>query len=184
MDLKLSSCTLAVHDLAEALAFYRDVLGFEVRDDLESEGTRRVHVGPPAQPDMRIFLEAPSTDPGVPPADRQAIEDLMTNGRLGRLGFMTDNCDATFEHIEAAGAEVMQEPINQPDGVRDCAFLDPSGNMLRFTQPRQAGPARGRHMPRGATRRPERAPGMPWSGEQVRRSGRQGVRHTEAGTSR
>ncbi|MEU4722969.1 VOC family protein [Nonomuraea dietziae] len=138
-DLKLSFCALAVHDLGEALAFYRDVLGFEVRDALESEGTRRVRVGPPAQPDVRIVLEVPSTDPGVPQADRQEIADLIPDGLLGCLGFVTGNCDTTFEHIEAAGAEVVQEPINQPDGVRDCAFLDPSGNMLRFTQPRLAG---------------------------------------------
>ncbi|GAA3466429.1 VOC family protein [Nonomuraea roseola] len=138
-DLKLSFCALAVHDLDEALAFYRDVLGLEVRDDLESEGTRRVRVGPPAQPDVQIVLEVPGTDPGVAQADRQKIADLIPNGVLCRLGFVTDDCDATFEHIEAAGAEVMQEPINQPDGVRDCAFHDPSGNMLRFTQPRQAG---------------------------------------------
>ncbi|MEO3785781.1 VOC family protein [Actinocorallia sp. B10E7] len=138
MNLKLSSCTLAVHDLDEALGFYLDVLGFEVRDDVESEGMRRVSVGPPPQPDVQILLESPGMDPGVPPADRQAIEGLMAKGLLGRLVFVTDDCDAAFAHIEAAGAEVMQEPIDQPDGVRDCAFLDPSGNMLRFTRPRQA----------------------------------------------
>jgi predicted enzyme related to lactoylglutathione lyase len=135
VNLQFSSCTLAVHDLAKALGFYRDVLGFTVRDDVEFRGRRRVSIGPPSQPDVQIVLEPPGTDPGVSPADRQAIEALMANGLLGRLVFVTDNCDATFEHIEAAGAEVMQEPINQPDGVRDCAFLDPSGNMLRFTQP-------------------------------------------------
>ncbi|MEU8110517.1 VOC family protein [Nonomuraea muscovyensis] len=138
LNLKLSSCTLAVHDVDEALGFYLDVLGFEVRDDVEFEGMRWVSVGPPSQPDVQIFLESPGADPGVSPADRQAIEDLLATGLLGRLSFVTDNCHATFEHLEAAGAEVMQEPINQPDGVRDCAFLDPSGNMLRFTQPRQA----------------------------------------------
>lgn len=138
MNLKLSSCALAVHDVDEAFGFYRDVLGFEVRNDVEAGGTRWVSVGPPSQPDVQIFLESPGADPSASPADRQAIEDLTAKGLMGhRLVFVTDNCDATFEHIEAAGAEVMQEPINQPDGVRDCAFLDPSGNMLRFTQPRQ-----------------------------------------------
>ncbi|WP_327581471.1 VOC family protein [Nonomuraea sp. NBC_00507] len=136
-DLKLSSCALAVHDVDEALGFYRDVLGFEVRDDAGSEGMRRVSVGPPSQPEVQIVLTSPGADPGVSPADWRAIADLMAKGLLGRLVFVTGNCDATFAHIEAAGAEVMQEPINQPDGVRDCAFLDPSGNMLRFTQPRQ-----------------------------------------------
>ncbi|MBA9005797.1 catechol 2,3-dioxygenase-like lactoylglutathione lyase family enzyme [Actinomadura cellulosilytica] len=135
MDLRLSSCALAVHDVDEALGFYRDVLGFEIRDDVAFEGTRRVGVGPPSQPDVQILLESPGADPDVPPADRRAIEDLMAKGLLGRLVFVTDDCDAAFEHIEAAGAEVMQEPIDRPDGVRDCAFLDPSGNMLRFAQP-------------------------------------------------
>ncbi|MGI5493229.1 VOC family protein [Microtetraspora malaysiensis] len=138
MNLKLSSCTLAVHDLNEALGFYLDVLGFEVRNEVEAEGTRWASVGPPSQPDVQIFLQSPGANPGASPADRQTIEDLMAKGLMGhRLAFVTDNCDATFEYIEAAGAEVMQEPINQPDGVRDCAFFDPSGNMLRFTQARQ-----------------------------------------------
>ncbi|MFB9832482.1 VOC family protein [Actinoallomurus acaciae] len=138
MNLTLWSCTLAVHDLGEALGFYRDVLGFEVRDDVESGKRRWVSVGPPTQPDVRILLEPPGADPGVSPADRRAIEDLTAKGLLGRLGrlvFVTDDCDAAFERIEGAGAEVMQEPIDQPGGVRDCAFLDPSGNMLRFAQP-------------------------------------------------
>ncbi|MFD0737627.1 VOC family protein [Planotetraspora mira] len=136
MNLKVSSCTLAVHDLDEALGFYRDVLGFEVRDDVEGEETRWMSVGLPSQPNMRIILKSPGADLGASPADRQAMEELMADGLLGHLVFETDDCDATFQHIEAAGAEVMQEPINQPDGVRDCAFRDPSGNMLRFTQPR------------------------------------------------
>ncbi|WP_431902603.1 VOC family protein [Nonomuraea sp. bgisy101] len=136
-DLRLSSCTLAVHDLNEALGFYQDVLGFEIRDDDGPEGMQWMSVGPPSQPDVQIVLESPGADSGVSPADRQAIAELMAKGLLGRLVFVTDSCDAIFERIEAAGAEVMQEPINQPNGARDCAFLDPSGNMLRFTQPRQ-----------------------------------------------
>lgn len=136
MDIKLAYCTLAVHDLDEALRFYRDVLGFKVNDDLQLEGTRWVSVSPPSQPEVRIVLEPPGVHRGATPADRQAIEDLMAGGLLGGLVFVTDDCDAAFEHIEAAGADVMQEPINQPFGVRDCAFCDPSGNMLRFTQPR------------------------------------------------
>jgi predicted enzyme related to lactoylglutathione lyase len=135
MDIKLSICTLAVHDIDKALGFYRDVLGFKVRDDVDFEGMRWVSVSPPSRPDVQIVLEPPGADRGASPADRQAIEDLMAKGLLGRLVFVTDDCDATFEHIEAAGADVMQEPINQPFGVRDCAFCDPSGNMLRFTEP-------------------------------------------------
>ncbi|MFC9970412.1 VOC family protein [Spirillospora sp. NPDC127200] len=129
-DLRLSSCALAVRDLNEALGFYRDVLGFEVRAGAGCGATGRVGVGPPSQPDVQILLCVPS-------ADRQAVQDLMAGGLPDRcLVFVTDDCDAVFEHIAAAGAEVMQEPIDQPDGARDCAFLDPSGNMLRFSQPR------------------------------------------------
>ncbi|MEV7551525.1 VOC family protein [Amycolatopsis sp. NPDC089917] len=116
MDLRLSRCALTVHDLDEAIGFYRDVLGFEIRDDGQA-----VSVGPPSQPELRIVLAPPDM-----PGDRL----------LGRLTFVTGDCDATFEHIEATGAEVMQEPIDRPGGVRDCAFLDPSGNMLRFSQKR------------------------------------------------
>jgi predicted enzyme related to lactoylglutathione lyase len=116
-DLRLASFALAVRDLDEALGFYLDVLGFEVRDG--AGGVRRVAVGPPSQPDVRIvLLESPG--------DERTAE--------GCLVFATDDCDATFEHIEAADAEVLQEPISRPGGVRDCAFLDPSGNLLRFTQ--------------------------------------------------
>jgi predicted enzyme related to lactoylglutathione lyase len=135
MDLKLSCCTLPVHDRDKALAFYRDVLGFEVRGDVELEGVRWVSVGPPSQPGVRIVLEPPGAAPWVSPADKQAIADLMAKGLLGRLVFATDDCDQTFERIQAAGAEVMQEPIDQACGERDCAFRDPSGNMLRFSQP-------------------------------------------------
>ncbi|MEU6673972.1 VOC family protein [Streptomyces sp. NPDC046925] len=142
-DLKVACCSLAVHDVDEALAFYRDVLGFEARDDVGPQGVRRVGVRSPTQPVVQIILEAPAEDPLVPPADRQAIEGLMVQGLLGRLVFVTTDCDAAFERIEAAGAEVMQEPIDQADGVRDCVFLDPSGNMLRFTQPLRPG-TRGR----------------------------------------
>ncbi|MEU4442386.1 VOC family protein [Actinosynnema sp. NPDC050801] len=131
-DLRLSSCALAVRDLDEALGFYLDVLGFVVRDGGGAEATRQVGVGPPAQPDVRIvLLESPAADPCASPGGPSGT----IGDPVGRLVFVTDDCDATFEHVEAAGAEVMQEPISRPGGVRDCAFLDPSGNLLRFTQP-------------------------------------------------
>ncbi|UBU18952.1 VOC family protein [Nonomuraea gerenzanensis] len=130
-------CTLPVHDLDAALGFYRDVLGFQVRQDGEPDELHRVSVGPPEQPEVRIFLSPPGADPGVSPADRRAIESLMAKGLLGRLVFATDDCDATFVRVEAAGAEVLQEPIDRSDGARDCAFLDPSGNIVRFTQRRE-----------------------------------------------
>jgi predicted enzyme related to lactoylglutathione lyase len=136
MDLKLSHCFIAVHDHDEALAFYRDVLGLEVRQDVRFEGMRWVTVGPPSQPDVNVVLEPPAADPNASPADRRAMSDLLTKGMLRAVIFATGDCDATFEHISAAGAEVLQEPMDQPYGVRDCAFRDPSGNMLRFSQPR------------------------------------------------
>jgi len=137
MDLKLSHCVLPVDDHDKALHFYRDVLGLEVRNDVSFEGMRWVTVGPAAQPEVEIVLEPPGANPNASPADRQVITELMAKGLMGRLVFITDDCDATFERIQASGAEVVQEPIDQPYGVRDCAFRDPSGNMLRFNQPRK-----------------------------------------------
>lgn len=136
MDLTLSHCFIAVHDHDKALAFYRDVLGLEVRSDVAFEGMRWVTVGPPSQPDVDIVLEPPSVNPDASPADRQALAELLAKGMLRGVIFATGDCDATFEHIRASGAEVLQEPIDQPYGVRDCAFRDPSGNMLRFNQRR------------------------------------------------
>jgi catechol 2,3-dioxygenase-like lactoylglutathione lyase family enzyme len=136
MDISLQYCTLVVDDHDKALAFYRDVLGLEVRSDVSFEGMRWLSVGSPLQPGVQIVLEPPAADPAASPTDREAVSDLLAKGLLGRLVFETDNCDATFEHIQAAGAEVMQEPIDQPYGVRDCAFRDPAGNMIRFCQPR------------------------------------------------
>jgi predicted enzyme related to lactoylglutathione lyase len=136
MDIKLSQCFIAVDDHDKALAFYRDVLGLEVRNDVGFEGMRWVTVGAPSQPDVDIVLEPPLADPNASAADREAMAELLAKGLLRGVIFRTDDCDATFERIRAAGAEVLQEPIDQPYGVRDCAFRDPSGNMLRFNQPR------------------------------------------------
>ncbi|MYR44754.1 VOC family protein [Streptomyces sp. SID5910] len=135
MDIKLSQCFIAVDDHDSAIAFYRDVLGLEVRNDVGFEGMRWVTVGSPAQPDVNIVLEPPAADPNVSPADKRAMAELMAKGLLRGVIFATDDCDATFERISAAGAEVLQEPMDQPYGVRDCAFRDPTGNLLRFTQP-------------------------------------------------
>jgi len=137
VDIKLSQCFIAVDDHDEALAFYRDVLGLEVRNDVGFEGMRWVSVGAPSQPDVEIVLEPPVADPNASPADKEAAAELLAKGLLRGVIFATDDCDATFEHIRAAGGEVLQEPIDMPYGVRDCAFRDPSGNMLRFGQPRR-----------------------------------------------
>ncbi|MEV4942261.1 VOC family protein [Streptomyces zaomyceticus] len=138
MTVKLSQCFIAVDDHDKALAFYRDALGLEVRNDVGFEGMRWVTVGSPAQPDVEIVLEPPLADPNASPADRQAVAELLAKGMLRGVIFSTEDVDATFEHVRAAGGEVLQEPVDQPYGVRDCAFRDPAGNMLRFTQPRSA----------------------------------------------
>jgi predicted enzyme related to lactoylglutathione lyase len=137
MDIRLSQCFIAVDDHDKAIAFYRDVLGLEVRNDVGFEGMRWVTVGSPSQPDVNIVLEPPAADPNTSPADKQAMAELMAKGLLRGVIFATDDCDATFERISAAGAEVLQEPMDQPYGVRDCAFRDPAGNLLRFNQPRR-----------------------------------------------
>jgi predicted enzyme related to lactoylglutathione lyase len=136
MDIKLSTCFIAVDDHDKALAFYRDVLGFEVRSDVGFEGMRWVTVGSPSQPDVNIVLEPPLADPNASASDKEAMAILLAKGLLRGVIFGTDDCDATFERVRSGGAEVLQEPIDQPYGVRDCAFRDPSGNMLRFNQPR------------------------------------------------
>jgi predicted enzyme related to lactoylglutathione lyase len=136
MDIKLAQCFIAVDDHDKALSFYRDILGLEVRNDVAFEGMRWVTVGSPSQPGVEIVLEPPLADPNALTSDREAMAELLAKGLLRGVIFRTDDCDATFERIRSAGGEVLQEPIDQPYGVRDCAFRDPSGNMLRFNQPR------------------------------------------------
>ncbi|WND33889.1 VOC family protein [Streptomyces sp. BB1-1-1] len=137
MDINLSQCFIAVDDHDKALAFYRDVLGLEVRNDVGFEGMRWVTVGSPAQPGVDIVLEPPLADPNASAAGKEAMAELLAKGLLRGVIFTTEDVDATFERVRAAGAEVLQEPVDQPYGVRDCAFRDPSGNMLRFNQPRK-----------------------------------------------
>ncbi|MFE7072083.1 VOC family protein [Streptomyces sp. NPDC057620] len=134
MDLKIAQCFISVDDHDRALAFYRDVLGLEVRNDVGFEGMRWVTVGPPLQPDVEIVLEPPLADPNAPAADRQAVAELLAKGLLRGVIFTTENCDATYERLLAADADIVQEPMDQPYGVRDCAVRDPAGNLLRFTQ--------------------------------------------------
>ena len=134
MTISLSHCFLVVHDYDEALTFYRDVLGLEVRNDVEFEDNRWLTLSAPEQPGVEIGLEIPGYFPHTSAADRQATADLLAKGLLPGVIFRTDDVDKTFERVRAAGAEVLQEPIDQPYGVRDCAFRDPSGNMVRFSQ--------------------------------------------------
>ncbi|MGH3912921.1 MAG: VOC family protein [Pseudonocardiaceae bacterium] len=130
MDLTLSHCFIQVHDQDEALAFYRDILGLEVRIDAQLEDFRWLTVGPLSQPDVEIGLMPAGM---VSPTDRETLRALLAKGSLNGVIFATDDVDATFEKIRAAGAEVLQEPIDQAYGVRDCAFRDPSGNMVRLS---------------------------------------------------
>ncbi|MEU5694475.1 VOC family protein [Actinosynnema sp. NPDC020468] len=131
MDITLSHLFVQVHDQDEALTFYRDVLGLEVRTDMPFQGFRWLTVGPPGQPEVEIVLEDPTM--GRAPDDAVALKSLLAKGSLAGVIFRVDDCDALFERVSAAGAEVMQEPVDQPYGVRDCAFRDPSGNHLRFS---------------------------------------------------
>ncbi|MFF3407294.1 VOC family protein [Streptomyces sp. NPDC002742] len=136
MDLKLSQCFISVDDHDKALAFYRDVLGLEVRGDVGFEGMRWVTVGSPLQPDVEIVLEPPAADPDASPADKQAMAELLAKGMLRGVIFSTSDCDELFERVRASGADVLQEPVDQPYGLRDCAFRDPAGNLLRFAEKR------------------------------------------------
>jgi predicted enzyme related to lactoylglutathione lyase len=134
MDLRLRQCFIAVDDHDKALIFYRDVLGLEVRNDVGFEGMRWVTLSSPLQPDVEIVLEPPAADPDASPADREAMAVLLAKGLLRGVNFTTADCDALFERVREAGADVIQEPMDQPYGVRDCAFRDPAGNMLRFME--------------------------------------------------
>jgi len=132
MELKLSHTFLFVHDQDEALAFYRDVLGLQVRVDATMDIMRWLTVGTPSQPDIEIGLMAIGSP--VPEPDREPLKALLAKGSLGSVIFATDDVDKTFEQVRASGAEVLQEPIDQGYGERDCAFRDPSGNQVRFAQ--------------------------------------------------
>lgn len=139
MNVKLSHCFISVDDHDKALDFYHRMLGLEVRQDVKFEGMRWLTVGPPSQPDVNIVLEPPAASPDVSPGDRKVMLELLAKGLLRGVNLTTDDCDASFERVKAAGGEVLQEPMDQPYGVRDCAFRDPAGNMIRIQQPRAAG---------------------------------------------
>ncbi|GAA2593277.1 VOC family protein [Actinomadura fulvescens] len=136
MTIALQYCHITVNDVDESLAFYRDALGLEVRKDVSSDGFRWVTLGSPTQPDVDIVLSQPHA--GRSQADGDALQELLTKGVLPMMIFSTDDVDATFERVRASGAEVLQEPIDQPWGPRDSAFRDPSGNLIRIQQQAKA----------------------------------------------
>jgi catechol 2,3-dioxygenase-like lactoylglutathione lyase family enzyme len=132
MDLKLSQCFVIVHDPDEALSFYRDTLGLELRNDVANEGFRWITVGSPSQPGINIVL---TNYLNGSPADVEQVSALVAKGALNGVHFHTDNVDATFERVRDAGAEIVQEPTDQFWGTRDFALRDPSGNLVRIDQP-------------------------------------------------
>ena len=133
MDIRIQDCFLSVDDHDKAIEFYRDALGFEVRNDVSAYGMRWVTMGLPSQPDINIVLEPPAADPGISPSDRETIADLLAKGLLRGLNFSTPDLEATFDRVQATGAEVIQEPMDQGYG-RDCAFRDPAGNQIRIIE--------------------------------------------------
>jgi len=132
MNLTLSTCFVLVHDPDAALAFYRDTLGLEARNDVAREDFRWITVGAASQPGVGIVL---TNYLNGSPADRDALVALVAKGALNGVHFNTDDLDASFEKLRAAGAEIVQEPTEQPWGTRDCAVRDPSGNLVRIDQP-------------------------------------------------
>ena len=132
MNLTVSHTFIQVLDQDEALGFYRDILGLEVRADAPIEDLRWLTVGPKDQPDVQIGLLPPEM--GRSAADAAVLRELIAKGAVAPVIFATDDVDKLFESVRAAGAEVLQEPVNQFYGVRDCAFRDPSGNHIRFSQ--------------------------------------------------
>ena len=134
MDLTIHSSFLPHDDPDAALAFYRDTLGFEVRDDVGYGGMRWLTVGPAGQPDVSLVLEPPGADPGLTDDERRTIAEMMAKGTYARVLLATRDLAAVFATIQAGGAEVVQEPTDQPYGVRDCAVRDPAGNLIRIQE--------------------------------------------------
>lgn len=134
MDLRIHTTPLPHADPEASLAFYRDTLGFEVRTDVGSGAMRWITVGPADQPDTSILLAPPAADPGITDDERRTIAEMMAKGTYGWIMLATHDLDGTFDRVQASGAEVVQEPVDQPYGIRDCAFRDPAGNMVRIQQ--------------------------------------------------
>ncbi|GLE59257.1 putative glyoxalase/bleomycin resistance protein [Mycobacteroides chelonae] len=134
MDITINASFLPHTDPEASLAFYRDALGFEVRKDVGYEGMRWITVGPVGRPDMNIVLTPPAADPGITEEERRTVSEMMAKGTYASIMLATDDLAALFERVQATGAEVMQEPIDQPWGSRDCAFRDPAGCTVRIQE--------------------------------------------------
>ncbi|WP_344814285.1 VOC family protein [Microlunatus aurantiacus] len=138
MDVTIHSSFLPHDDPDAALAFYRDVLGFEVRLDVGYGDLRWITVGPVGQPSTAIVLHPPAVDPGITDQERQTVREMMAKGTFAGLNLAAADLDETFDRLQASGVEVVQEPIDQPYGLRDCAIRDPAGNLIRIQQSRGA----------------------------------------------
>jgi catechol 2,3-dioxygenase-like lactoylglutathione lyase family enzyme len=134
MDITIHTCFLPHSDPDASLAFYRDVLGFEIRSDVGQGKMRWITVGPAGQPGTSILLAPPDADPGITEDERRTIAEMMAKGTYGWIQLSTRDLAGTFEKVQAAGAEVVQEPTEQPYGVRDCAVRDPAGNLIRIQE--------------------------------------------------
>ena len=136
MDISIHASFLPHSDPEASLAFYRDTLGFELRNDVGYNGMRWLTVGPAGQPGTSIVLFPPAASPGVTDEERRTIAEMMAKGTYAMMLLATQDLDAAFERVQASGAEVVEEPTEQPYGVRDCAVRDPAGNLLRIQERR------------------------------------------------
>ncbi|MEV0679744.1 VOC family protein [Actinosynnema sp. NPDC050436] len=136
MDITIHQAFLPHNDAAETLAFYRDTLGFEVRNDVEYGGVHWITVGPVDQPGTSIVLHPPAADPGITEDERRTVAEMMAKGTFAAINLATKDLDETFARVQAGDAEVVQEPTDQPYGIRDCAFRDPAGNLVRIQEVR------------------------------------------------
>ena len=136
MDISIHQTFLPHDDPDASLAFYRDILGFEVRNDVEYGGLHWITVGPANQPGTSIVLHPPAADPGITDDERRTITEMMAKGTYATINLATADLDDTFEQLQTGGAEVVQEPTDQPWGIRDCAFRDPAGSMIRIFEVR------------------------------------------------
>lgn len=134
MNLSIHTTFLPHDDADAALGFYRDTLGFELRNDVENGGLRWLTVGPPGQPEVNLVLSPPAADPGVTDEERRVITEMMAKGTYAAIMLSTPDLEATFERLQAGDADVVQEPTDQFWGARDCAVRDPAGNMVRIQQ--------------------------------------------------
>jgi catechol 2,3-dioxygenase-like lactoylglutathione lyase family enzyme len=134
MDITIQASFLPHNDPDAALAFYRDTLGFEVRNDVGYAGMRWITVGPAGQPGTSIVLHPPAVDPGITDDERRTITEMMAKGSYATILFATADLDGAFARLQASNAEIVQEPTEQPYGVRDCAIRDPAGNLIRISE--------------------------------------------------